>query len=180
MSENNPENGQYPHSIEDEQVLVLGCFGDSYDFLKIIFEGEALEHFYPHAIAFGQPVNNWAQNAQNADESDDSNDEVVRPVHLGVTFDWHIESSSWKDTNSFPSFLLVNIIQIVLQREGKWIVGNLFPAFVGSAQSYVLETDQSVVESHCEVCELIIIVNAVVIISKIIDEFPRIHVHFSW
>ena len=58
MSENNPENGQYPHSIEDEQVLVLGCFGDSYDFLKIIFEGEALEHFYPHAVAFGQPVNN--------------------------------------------------------------------------------------------------------------------------
>jgi len=51
VAEDDPEDGEHPRPVEEEQVLVLGAFGDADDLREIVVDAEGLHHAHGHALA---------------------------------------------------------------------------------------------------------------------------------
>lgn len=110
MSEDDPVYGDDPHSVENEQVLILCRSRHIDDLSKIVIEGKRFKNFNGKAFCFSHPRNYRAKNPQSCEKHKIGKSRIIGPVEDRLGFFRVIENSAKENTLWRPCFVHIEFV----------------------------------------------------------------------
>lgn len=142
---------------------------------KIIIKTKRLQYSYRFSLAFSYSPNNWPHNTEQYKKDNDSNNHVVTPVHLWFIGVRVVDIQVDKRDKGGIGCILESLVQLLFYFFGVFIAGYLFRTVQWCTQADVLYPScYSVYDRDGEVLIWIFVVEAVIIVSEVIEKFAWI------
>lgn len=176
VPEHYPVDWYHPHPIQEQQVLILMRWSHLHDLPKIIIEGKAFQRPHREGVGLHQPGHDGPHHSQQQDDHQQPQHSIVGPVHGRVSFIRDVEGSPDENLVMGSGLVLIQLVEEVLHFGGELPIREFLLTFLRSTEPHVLEPHQHIDESHGNVHELVIMVEAVVVVTKVIEELPWISI----
>ena len=151
------------------------AFGDGYYLDEVVVETEAADDPDGHGLALGDFADDGPNQTQKYEYCKKCDGEVVGPVHLWFIGRRVVELQSDEGSKAGIRGLLEGRVQFILEDGSVDIGGQVVVAGKRGTKSYILHSSCQFIDyPHREISILIFVMQTVVVVAEVVEEFAGV------